>query len=62
MDLNRPVGVTLGQFTAAFAPFALLVAWSMLQPELGQALELDRTRLTIWATTARTWTGGSSTP
>lgn len=47
---DRPAGITLPQFTTAFAPFGLLLAWALLAPELGPALELGRTKLTIWAT------------
>lgn len=51
MTSDSPQGITLGQFTTVFVPFALLLAWSLLQPELGGDLELGRTKLTIWATT-----------
>jgi hypothetical protein len=51
MDPARPVGITLGQFTLAFVSFAAVLVWALLQPELGPALDLGRTKLTIWATT-----------
>lgn len=51
MDPERPVGITLGQFTLAFMSFAAVLVWALLQPELGPALDFGRTKLTIWATT-----------
>lgn len=51
MHPDRPVAITLAQFTIAFACFSAVVVWALLQPELGGALDLGRTKLTIWATT-----------
>ncbi len=51
MNPDRPEGVTLPQFAAAFVPFALLTTAALVAPELGRALDLGRTRYTIWATT-----------
>lgn len=51
MTWDRPANITLPQFTAAFVPFAVLLVWALLAPELQPALELGRTKLTIWATT-----------
>src|SRR4051812_5813759 len=48
---ERPEDVTLPQFTAVFAPAAAVLVWALIWPELGAALDLGRTRLTIWATT-----------
>jgi hypothetical protein len=50
MSSDRPTGITLPQFTTVFVPFGLLLAWALLAPELGPALDVGRTKLTIWAT------------
>jgi hypothetical protein len=44
-----PSGITIGQFTAAFVPFGLLLAFALLWPETTQALDLNRTKATILA-------------
>ncbi|UWU83188.1 hypothetical protein N2605_27100 [Bradyrhizobium yuanmingense] len=51
MDPERPVDITFGQLTLAFVSFAAVIVWALLQPEFGPALDLGRTKLTIWATT-----------
>ena len=51
MKAIPPQDVTLGQFTAAFVPWGLLVVGALLWPELTQSLDLNRTKATIWATT-----------
>ncbi|WP_299821101.1 hypothetical protein [uncultured Roseibium sp.] len=51
MNHDKPKAVTLAQFTAMSVPTTLLILWTMFAPELGGALELGRTKLTIWATT-----------
>jgi hypothetical protein len=48
MNPNHPSGITLGQFTAAFVPFGLLLSVALLWPETTQALDLNRTKATIW--------------
>jgi hypothetical protein len=45
-----PYGITLGQFTAAFVPFGVLAVGALLWPELTQALDLNRTKASIWTT------------
>jgi hypothetical protein len=49
MRPNPPSGITLGQFTAAFVPFGLLLCAALLQPETTEALDLNRTKATILA-------------
>ena len=52
MTADSPHGITLGQFTTVFVPAGLLLAWALLQPEMGTGdLETGRTRLTMWAVT-----------
>jgi hypothetical protein len=51
MKAVPPAGITLVQFTAAFVPFGVLAIFALLYPETTQALVLDRTKATIWATT-----------
>lgn len=50
MKAIPPHDVTLGQFTAAFVPWGLFAAFALLWPETTQALDLNRTKATIWAT------------
>jgi hypothetical protein len=52
MRPSLPSGVTLGQFTAAFVPFGLLLSVALLWPETTQALDLYRTKATILAASA----------
>ncbi len=49
MSSESPHDITLGQFTIVFALAGLLLAWMLLQPEMGGDLEAGRTRLTILA-------------
>ena len=51
MKASPPADITLPQFTAAFVAFGLLAVLALLWPELTQALDLNRTKATIWATT-----------
>jgi hypothetical protein len=52
MSMDTPRHITLGQFTIAFVPAGLLLAWALLQPEMGAGdLETGRTRLMMWAVT-----------
>ena len=51
MKASPPADITLPQFTAAFVAFGVLAVLAMLWPELTQALDLNRTKATIWATT-----------
>jgi hypothetical protein len=46
-----PYGITLPQFTLVFVLFGLLAVIGLLWPETTVALELNRTKATIWATT-----------
>jgi hypothetical protein len=48
---HRPRGVTLAQFSAVFAPFGVLLVAALSWPEMTDALNLNRTIATIWATT-----------
>lgn len=50
MDPLRPNQVTLLQFSAVFIPFGLLLVFAMLWPEVTGALQLNRTKATIWCT------------
>jgi hypothetical protein len=52
MRPSLPSGVTLGQFTAAFVPFGLLLSAALLWPESTQSLDLYRTKATILAASA----------
>jgi hypothetical protein len=52
MRPSIPSGVTLGQFTAAFVPFGLLLSAALLWPESTQSLDLYRTKATILAASA----------
>jgi hypothetical protein len=49
MKAFPPTGITLGQFTAAFVPFSLALSIALLWPETTLALDLNRTKATIWA-------------
>jgi hypothetical protein len=49
MKAFPPTGITLGQFTAAFVPFSLALSIALLWPETTLALDLSRTKATIWA-------------
>jgi len=49
MKPSAPTGITLLQFSAAFVPFGVLLTAALLWPETTQALDLDRTKATIWA-------------
>ena len=51
MKASPPADITLPQFTAGFVAFGLLAVLALLWPELTQALDLNRTKATIWATT-----------
>jgi hypothetical protein len=51
MKASPPADITLPQFTAAFVAFGLLAVLALLWPEFTQALDLNRTKATIWATT-----------
>jgi hypothetical protein len=51
MKASPPADITLPQFTAAFVAFGVLAVLALLWPELTQALDLNRTKATIWATT-----------
>ena len=51
MKASPPADITLPQFTAAFVAFGALAVLALLWPELTQALDLNRTKATIWATT-----------
>jgi hypothetical protein len=52
MSTDTPHHITLGQFTIVFVPAGLLLAWALLQPEMGTGdLETGRTRLMMWAVT-----------
>ena len=51
MKASPPADVTLPQFTAAFVAFGVLAVLALLWPEFTQALDLNRTKATIWATT-----------
>jgi hypothetical protein len=46
-----PCGVSLAQFTAAFVPFGILAVVALMWPETTQALDLNRTKASIWTTT-----------
>jgi hypothetical protein len=48
MKTYPPSGITLGQFTAAFVPFGLALSIALLWPETTLALDLNRTKATIW--------------
>ncbi len=50
MKATPPADITLPQFTAAFVPFGILALFALLWPETTQALDLGRTKATIWAT------------
>jgi hypothetical protein len=50
MKAVPPAGITLPQFTAAFVPFGIFAVSALLWPETTQALDLERTKATIWAT------------
>lgn len=51
MKLVPPSGITLPQFTAVFVPFGVLAVFALMWPETTHALELNRTKATIWTTT-----------
>jgi len=51
MKAVPPDDVTLGQFSAAFLPWGVLVVVALMWPETTQSLDLNRTKATIWATT-----------
>ena len=51
MKASPPADITLPQFTAVFVAFGVLAVLALLWPELTQALDLNRTKATIWATT-----------
>ena len=51
MKASPPAHITLPQFTAAFVAFGVLAVLALLWPEFTQALDLNRTKATIWATT-----------
>jgi hypothetical protein len=51
MKPTPPDAVTLPQFTLVFVPFGILVVAALMWPETTQALDLDRTKASIWATT-----------
>ena len=51
MKASPPADITLPQFTAAFVAFGVLAVLALLWPEFTQALDLNRTKATIWATT-----------
>jgi hypothetical protein len=50
MKTLPPAGITLPQFTAASVPFGIFAVSTLLWPETTQALDLERTKATIWAT------------
>jgi hypothetical protein len=50
MKTSPPSGINLVEFSAAFIPFGLLLGFALLWPELTQALDLGRTKATIWVT------------
>lgn len=51
MKAVPPAGITLPQFTAAFVPFGIFAVFALIWPETTtQALDLGRTKATIWVT------------
>src|SRR5207249_2922705 len=46
-----PTGINLAQFTAAFVPFGLLLTVALILPEMSHAVDLNRTKATIWCAT-----------
>jgi len=52
MTRHHPQAVTLVQFSCAFVAFGVLLIAALLWPETTEALNLDRTRATIWVTSA----------
>jgi hypothetical protein len=51
MMSHRPHAVTLAQFSAAFIPFGVLLVAALMWPETTDAVDLNRTIASIWATT-----------
>src|SRR5712691_10743182 len=51
MKASPPADITLPQFTLAFVAFGVLAVVALLWPEITQALDLNRTKATIWMTT-----------
>jgi hypothetical protein len=50
MQAIPPQEITLGQFTLVFISWGLLAVGALIWPEFTEALDLNRTRATIWAT------------
>jgi len=51
MTVNRPERIGFVQFAIVYVPFGLLVTLALVAPERTQNPDLNRTVLTIWATT-----------
>jgi hypothetical protein len=51
MKTLPPADISLPQFTAVFVLFGILAVAALLWPETTLALDLNRTKATIWATT-----------
>ena len=51
MMSHRPRAITLGQFSAVFIPFGILLVGALMWPETTDAVDLNRTIATIWAAT-----------
>jgi hypothetical protein len=50
MKAIPPQEITLGQFTLVFISWGLLAVGALIWPEFTEALDLNRTRATIWVT------------
>jgi hypothetical protein len=50
MTDHRPQGITLAEFSSAFVVFGVLLVAALIWPEGTGALNLNRTKATIWAT------------